>query len=43
MDRTLQVKAMQAIVARVGYDGVARQISIQFHPAAITTEQEKRA
>jgi site-specific DNA recombinase len=43
MDRTLQVETMQAIVERVGYDGVARQISIRFHPAAITTEQEVRA
>jgi hypothetical protein len=43
MDRTLQVEAMQAIVERVGYNGVARQISIRFHPAAFTTGQEERA
>ena len=43
MERTLQVEAMQAIVERVGYDGVARRISIRFHPAAITTGQEARA
>ena len=43
MDRTRQVEAMQTIVERVGYDGVARQISIRFHPAAITTGPEERA
>ena len=30
LDRTGQVEAIHAIVERVGYDGVARQISIQF-------------
>jgi hypothetical protein len=43
MDRTRQVEAIQAIVERIGYDGTARQISIRFHSAAITTEQEMRA
>jgi site-specific DNA recombinase len=43
MDRTRQVEAMQAIVERVGYDGVARQIFIRFHPPAITTGQEAEA
>jgi site-specific DNA recombinase len=36
MDRTRQVEAMQAIVARVGYDGAVRQISIRFHPDRVT-------
>ena len=40
MDRTRQVEAIQRIVERIGYDGVARQISIRFHPAAITAGQE---
>jgi len=40
MDRTRQVEAIQATVERVGYDGAARQISIRFHPAAITTGEE---
>jgi hypothetical protein len=39
MDRVGQVEAIQAIVERVGYDGVARQISIQFR----VTEEEGRA
>jgi site-specific DNA recombinase len=43
MDRTRQVEAMQAIIERVGYDGVARQIFIRFHPPAITTGQEAEA
>ena len=37
MDRARQVEAIQTIVERIGYDGVARQISIRFHTAAITT------
>ncbi len=36
MDRTQQVEAVQAIVERVGYDGAAGQISIRFHPPAVT-------
>jgi hypothetical protein len=40
MDRRQQVEAMQTFVERVGYDGAARQISIRFHPAAITTGEE---
>ena len=36
MDRAGQVEAIQALVERIGYDGAARQISIRFHPAAIT-------
>ena len=34
MDRTRQVEAVQSIVERIGYDGIARQISIRFHAAA---------
>jgi hypothetical protein len=40
LDRRQQVEAMQTFVERVGYDGAARQISIRFHPAAITTDEE---
>jgi site-specific DNA recombinase len=40
MDRARQLEAMQATVERVGYDGAARQITIRFHPAAITTSEE---
>jgi hypothetical protein len=39
LDRTGQVEAIHAIVERVGYDGVARQISIQFR----VTDEEGRA
>jgi site-specific DNA recombinase len=35
MDRTRQVEAIQAIVERIGYDGIAHQISIRFHPPEI--------
>src|ERR1700704_4768102 len=31
MDRARQIEAMQTLVERVGYDGVARQVSIRFH------------
>ena len=34
MDRTRQVEAVQSIVERIGYDGIARKISIRFHAAA---------
>ncbi len=34
MDRTQQVHAIQSIVERVGYDGVAKRVSIRFHAAA---------
>jgi Recombinase zinc beta ribbon domain len=34
MDRLRQVEAVQSIVERIGYDGIARQISIRFHAAA---------
>jgi site-specific DNA recombinase len=40
LDRRQQVEVMQTFVERVGYDGAARQISIRFHPAAITTDEE---
>jgi site-specific DNA recombinase len=40
MDRSRQLEVMQASVERVGYDGAARQITIRFHPAAITTSEE---
>ena len=36
MDRTRQVEEIQAVVERIGYDGAARQISIRFHPSAMT-------
>jgi hypothetical protein len=39
MDRSAQVEASQGIVERVGYDGLARQISIQFR----ITDEEGRA
>jgi hypothetical protein len=35
-NRTRQVEAIQSAVERIGYDGVSKQISIRFHPAAIT-------
>src|ERR1019366_923700 len=35
MDRARQVEAIQGIVERIGYDGVARQVSIRFHPPMI--------
>jgi site-specific DNA recombinase len=38
MDRARQVDAVQAIVARVGYDGTTRQICIRFHPVAIAAK-----
>ena len=41
MDRTRQVEAIQAMVERIGYDGVARQISIRFHAAAMTAASEE--
>jgi site-specific DNA recombinase len=34
MDRIQQVEVMKALIERVGYDGAARQISIQFRAAA---------
>jgi hypothetical protein len=34
MDRARQVAAIQALVARVGYDGRTPQISIRLHSAA---------
>ena len=34
IDRIRQVEAIRSIVERIGYDGTARQISIQFHAAA---------
>jgi site-specific DNA recombinase len=37
VDRTRQIEAVQAIVERVGYDGIKRQISIRFHPPGIAT------
>jgi site-specific DNA recombinase len=40
LDRARQVEAIQATVERVGYDGAARQISIRFHPAPMTTGKE---
>jgi site-specific DNA recombinase len=40
LDRRQQVAAMQTSIGRVGYDGAAKQISIRFRPAAITTDAE---
>jgi site-specific DNA recombinase len=40
LDRRHQLEAMQTFVERVGYDGAAKQISIRFHAAAITTGEE---
>jgi hypothetical protein len=34
MERVRQVEAIQSTVERIGYDGIARQISIRFHAAA---------
>ncbi len=34
LDRAQQVEAMQSTVARIGYDGTARQVSIRFHAEA---------
>jgi site-specific DNA recombinase len=41
MDRTRQVEAIQTIVERIGYDGSVRQVSIRFHPPAITAAGQK--
>jgi site-specific DNA recombinase len=41
VDRTRQIEAVQAIVERVGYDGIKRQISIRFHPPGIATLGEE--
>jgi hypothetical protein len=43
MDRLGQVEALQAIVESIGYDGVAHQISIRFHPPETTAAPEVRA
>jgi hypothetical protein len=40
-DRARQIEAIQTTVERIGYDGVARQISIRFHPGAITAAVEE--
>jgi len=41
MDRAAQVEAVRQIVGRVGYDGIARQISIRFHPPVIVSPDEE--
>ena len=38
MDRARQVESVQAIVERVGFDGIGRQISIRFHPPVIAAQ-----
>jgi hypothetical protein len=44
LDRTRQVEAVQAVVERVGYDGIGRQISIRFHPpVTVSPGEEARA
>jgi site-specific DNA recombinase len=43
MDRAGQVEAIQTIVARIGYDGIARQISIQFHQCETPAASAVRA
>lgn len=35
MERARQVETIRSIVERIGYDGIARQVSIRFHPPAI--------
>ena len=35
MDLARQVETIQAIVERVGYDGIRRQVTIRFHPPVI--------
>jgi hypothetical protein len=41
MDRTGQVAAVKQTVERVGCDGIKRQVSIRFHPAAIAPAGEE--
>ena len=41
MERTQQIEAIQARVERIGYDGTDQQISIRFHPPAITAAGEE--
>ena len=43
MDRAGQVEAIQAIVERIGYDGIAHQISIRFHQPEIVAGPAVRA
>ena len=38
MDRTRQVEVIQAIIERVGYDGIKRQVSIRFRLTTVTEE-----
>jgi hypothetical protein len=43
LDRAGQVEAIQAIVERIGYDGIAHQISIRFYPPEIPAGPAVRA
>jgi site-specific DNA recombinase len=43
MDRSGQVEAIQAVVERIGYDGIAHQVSIRFHQPEIPAAPEARA
>ena len=43
MDRARQVEAIQAIVKRIGYDGIVQKISIRFHPPEIPAGPAVRA
>jgi site-specific DNA recombinase len=41
MERARQVETIQSIVERIGYDGIARQVSIRFHPPAIISASDE--
>ena len=41
MDRTRQVEAIQGIVERISYNGIARQVSIRFHSPTIAATGEE--
>jgi hypothetical protein len=41
MDRMRQVEEIQAVIERIGYDNIARQIPIRFRPAGVTAERRE--
>jgi site-specific DNA recombinase len=43
LERSRQVREVQAIVARIGYEGITRQITIRFHAAAQRAAEETKA
>jgi site-specific DNA recombinase len=43
LERIRQVEAVHAMVARVGYEGITRQITIRFHAAALRAGGETQA